>query len=103
MAIVCEAYPQVQVSKENFVNIQRAIDRLGDGLPEEGFTPKLIDTYTGKRATSVVFQEEETRNWLGNNVSSLKAWDLFGLEGLPTYKWVVGWFPGPVEDMEPYF
>jgi len=73
MAIVCEAYPQVQVSKENFVNIQRAIDRLGDGLPEEGFTPKLIDTYTGKRATSVVFQEEETRNWLGNNVSSLKA------------------------------
>jgi hypothetical protein len=54
MAIFCEAYPKVQVSKENFVNIQRAINGLEDGLPEEGFTPKLIDTCTGKRATSVV-------------------------------------------------
>jgi hypothetical protein len=72
MVIVCDAYPQVQVSKENFVNIQRAIDGLKDGLPE-GFTHKLINTYTGKRATSVVYQEEETQNWLGNNVSFLKA------------------------------
>jgi len=72
MATVCDAYPKVQVSKENF-NIQRAIDELEDGLPEEGFTPKLIDTYTGKRSMIVVCQEEETRNWLGDNVSSLKA------------------------------
>jgi hypothetical protein len=54
MAIVCDAFPQVQVSKENFVNFQRAIDGLVDGLPEEGFTRKLIDTYRAKGATKVV-------------------------------------------------
>jgi hypothetical protein len=39
MAILCDSYPQVQVSKENFVNIQWAIDGPVDGLPEEGCSP----------------------------------------------------------------
>jgi hypothetical protein len=39
MAIVCEGYPEDQVSKNNFNNIQRAISGLVEELPEEGFTP----------------------------------------------------------------
>ena len=108
MAVVCDSHPQVQVSKENFVNIQRAIDGLVDGLPEEGFTHKLIDIYRAKRATTVVCQEEETQNYLGSNVSSMKVWDCsrlktFGLEALSTCKRVVGWLRGPAEYTESYF
>jgi len=47
MAIVCEGYPGVQVSKESFGDILRAVGGLVDGLPEEGFTPRLIDMYIG--------------------------------------------------------
>ena len=36
MAIICDGYPKVQVFKDNFVSIQRAITRLVDGLLEEG-------------------------------------------------------------------
>jgi hypothetical protein len=84
----------VQVSKEYFVKIQRAIDGLVDGLADEGFTHKLIDTYRAKGATTLVCHDEETWNWLGSNVSFLKAWDcsrlkMFGFEGLLTYKRVV--------------
>jgi hypothetical protein len=32
--IVCEDYPKEQISRDNFVDIQRAINRLVDGLPE---------------------------------------------------------------------
>lgn len=108
MAILCDAYPQVQVYKENFVNIQRAIDGIVDGLPEEGFTHKLIDTCRAKGATTSVCHDEETWNWLGRNISSLKTWDWsratkFGLEALPTYRRVVAWFPGPAEDTERCF
>jgi hypothetical protein len=45
VAVVCEDYPGVQISKDNFVDIQRAIGQLVDELPEEGFTPRLVDTY----------------------------------------------------------
>jgi hypothetical protein len=33
MAIVCEDYTKTQLTKENFVDIQREIGRLVDGLP----------------------------------------------------------------------
>ena len=39
VAVVCENYPESQISKENFVDIQWAIGWLVDELPEEGFTP----------------------------------------------------------------
>jgi len=45
MAIVCEGYLGVQISRENFVDIQRAICVLVDELLEEVFTPRLIETY----------------------------------------------------------
>jgi hypothetical protein len=73
MAIICDGYPKVQVSKENFVNIQRAIGGLVDWLPEEGFTPTLIDTYWAKGAAIVVCQDEETRDWLGSKVTKMNA------------------------------
>jgi hypothetical protein len=91
----------VQVSNENFINIQRAIGRLVDGLPEEGFIPMLLDTYWAKGGAIVVFQDEETWDWLGSEVPKMNAWEgsmlrMVGLEA--TYKRVVAWFPGPAED-----
>ena len=44
MAVVCEGYPRDQISRDNFIDIQRAIGRLVDGLPEEGLTPRLVDS-----------------------------------------------------------
>jgi hypothetical protein len=40
MAVVCDGYPEVKVSKENFVDIWQAVGGLVDGLPEERFTPQ---------------------------------------------------------------
>ena len=105
MAIICDVYPKVQVSNDNFINIQRAIGGLVDGLPEEGFTPRLLDTYWAKGAAIVVCQDEETRDWLGSEVPKMNAWEgsrlrMVGLEALPTYKRVVAWFPSPAEDTE---
>jgi hypothetical protein len=37
---VSENYPESQISKENFADIQQAIGRLVDELPEEGFIPQ---------------------------------------------------------------
>jgi hypothetical protein len=40
LAIVCEDYSKTQLTKENFVDIQRVIGQLVDELPEEGLTPQ---------------------------------------------------------------
>jgi hypothetical protein len=52
----------------------------------------------------VICQDEETRDWLDSKVPTLTAWEgsrlkMMGQDALPTYKRVVAWFPGPVEDM----
>ena len=39
MAIICDSYSEVQLSKENFLEIRWATGGLVDGLPEECFTP----------------------------------------------------------------
>jgi hypothetical protein len=70
-----------------------------DGLPEEGFTPRLIDIYWTKGAAVVVCQDKETRDWLASSVPNLKAWEgsklkVVGLEALPTYRIVLAWLPG---------
>ena len=49
----------------------------------------------------MVFQDEETWDWLGSEVPKMNAWEgsmlrMVGLEA--TYKRVVAWFPGPAED-----
>jgi len=52
--------------------------------------------------------KKPTTGWLAGKVPTLRAWEgsrlkMVGLDALPTYKRVVAWFPGPVEDMERYF
>jgi hypothetical protein len=42
MTIVCDGYPEIQVSRENFVSIQRATGGLVDELPEEEFTTSSL-------------------------------------------------------------
>ena len=98
----------MQVSNENFINILRAIGGLVHGLPEEGFTPRLLDTYWTKGADIVVCHDEETRDWLDSEVPKMNVWEgsklrMVGLEALPTYKRVMAWFQGPAEDTERLF
>ena len=98
MAIVCEGYLGIQDSRENFADIQQAIRGLVYELHEEGFTPRLIDTYWTKGAAIMVCQDEETKDWLAGNVPTLTAWEgsrlkMMGLNALPTYKRVVAWLP----------
>ena len=107
VAVVSENYPESQLSEENFVDIQRAVGRLVDELPGEGFIPRLVDSYWAKWATIMVCLDEETKDWLASRLSTLEAWEgsrlnVVGLDALPTYKRVVAWFPGPVEDAERY-
>jgi len=65
-----------------------------DGLPEEGVTPRLVNSYWPKGAAIMVCQYEETRDWLAARVPTLVAWEgsrlkMVGLDALPTYRRVV--------------
>jgi hypothetical protein len=91
MAIVCEDLPETLISKEYLVEIQRAIGRLVDGLPEWGFIPSLVITYSAKGAAIIVCHDQETCDWLAGAVPTLGAWEgsklkMVGLDALPTYK-----------------
>ena len=103
VAVVCKDYPREQISRDNFADIQRVIGQLVDGLLEEGFTPRLVDSYWSKGAAIMVCQDTETREWLENQAPTMVAWEgsrpkVVGLDALPTYRTVVAWFLGPVED-----
>jgi len=107
VAVVYENYPESQISKENFVDFQRAIIRLVDEHPGEWCTPRQVDSYWVKGAAIVVCHDEMTKDWLAARVPTLVAWEdsrlkIVGLNALPTYKRVVAWFPGPVEDTKQY-
>ena len=76
-----------------------------DGLLEEGFTPRLIDSYWSKGAAIMVCQGEPTKDWLTSQAPTMVAWEgsrlkVVGLDALPTYRRVVAWFPGPMEGTE---
>jgi hypothetical protein len=65
VAVICESYPGTQISRENFVDIQRAVGRLVDELPEEGFIPKLVDSYWAKGAAVMVcMTNRQKTGWL---------------------------------------
>ena len=105
MAVVFEGYPRDQISRDNFVGIQRTIGRFVDGLTEERFTPRMVDSYRSKGAAIMVCQDEPTRDWLADKLPTMTAWEgsrlkVVGTDVLPTYKRVAAWFPGPVEDTE---
>jgi hypothetical protein len=79
-----------------------------DELPEEGFTPRLVDTYWAKGTAIMVCQDADTKDWLEKQVPSMVAWEgsrlkVVGKDALPTYKRVAAWFPGPMEDTERLF
>jgi len=100
MAIVCDSYLGIQLSKENVLSIQWVIRGLVDGLPEEKFTPRLTDTCWAKGAAIMVWQDEETRDWLGGQAPTLKDWEgsrlkIGGLDTLPTYYKIGGLVHGP--------
>ena len=48
VAIVCEGCTGDYISRDNFVDLQRAIGRLVDVLPEEDVTQRLFDSYWAK-------------------------------------------------------
>jgi hypothetical protein len=43
VVVVSDDYPRSNISGENFFDIQRAIGRLVDELPDEGLTSRLVD------------------------------------------------------------
>jgi len=56
----------------------------------------------------MVCQDKETKGWLASKVPTLTAWEgswlkLVVVDALPTYRRVVAWFPGLLEDTERYF
>ena len=101
---MCKDYPNSQVSREHFLDIQQAISQPVDELPEDRFTPRPADSYWSKGAAIMVCNDVMTKDWLAAKVPTLVAWEgsrlkVVGLDALPTFKRVVAWFPGPVEDM----
>jgi hypothetical protein len=72
---VCEGYPGTQVTKDNFVVIQKAVGRLVDQLSEEGFTPGLADSYWAKRAAIMVCQDQGNCDCLARLVPNMTAWE----------------------------
>jgi hypothetical protein len=71
-------------------------------------TPRLVDSYWAKAAAIMVCQHKETSDWLAASVPILVAWEssrlkMVGLDALSTYKRVVAWLLGPLEDTERYF
>jgi hypothetical protein len=108
MTIVCEVHTGTQISRENFADIQWAIGQFVDEVPEDGFTPRLADTYWAKGAATMVCQDHKNSDWLTAKVPTLVTWEgsrlkMVGLDALPTYRRVAAWLPGPMEDTQRYF
>jgi hypothetical protein len=72
VAAMCEDNMKSQVSREHFADIQRAIGQLVDELPEEGFTPRLADSYWSKGAAIMVCQDVSNKDWLASKVGTLE-------------------------------
>jgi hypothetical protein len=108
VAIVYEDYLETQIPREKFVDIQKGVDRLADGLPEEGFTLQLLNAYWSKRAVIMVCQDQETCDWFARSAPTLTAWEgsrfkLVEMDALPIFKRITAWFPGPPDDTETLF
>jgi hypothetical protein len=68
------------------------IGRLVDELPEEGFTPRLVDTYWSKGAAIMVCQDMDTKERLEKQAPIMAAW-----EGSRLNLWAWMLFP-PIRD-----
>jgi hypothetical protein len=49
MVIMTKDYPETQTPKQNFVDVERAIGWLVNGLPDKGFTPLVCSIPIGLR------------------------------------------------------
>jgi hypothetical protein len=108
VAIVCDDYPGTPIPRTRFGDVQRPVGRLADGLPEEGFTPQLLDTYWSKGAAIMVCQDQDTCDWFARSAPNLTAWEgskfkVVEMDALPVFKRVAAWFPGPLEDTDTLF
>jgi hypothetical protein len=56
---VREDYPENYISREYFVEVQKAFGRLVDGHPEYGFTMRLVDTNWYKEAVIMISRDQE--------------------------------------------
>ena len=88
---MCEDYPKSQVSREDFVRHPASYWLVVDELPEEGFIPRLADSYWSKRAAIMVCQDEMTKDLLAAKVSTLLPLEgsrlkVVGFDALPTFK-----------------
>jgi hypothetical protein len=117
VAAVHENYPEGQLSKDNFADIQRAIGRLVDEIPEEKFVPRPVDSYWAKEAAILVCHDwlaarvptlgmleyEEMRSQ-GRGAPAWVSWDLSRpLESLDeTYNTssIIGWLTSTGQDGE---
>jgi hypothetical protein len=103
VATVCEDYPETQFSREKFGDIQTAVGRLVDGLPDEGFTLQLLDAYWSNGAAIMVCQDQEACDWFARSAPTLTALEgsrfkVVEMDALSIFKRVTAWFPGPPED-----
>lgn len=44
-----------------------------DELPEEGVTPRMVDSYWAKRATVMICYDEQTKDWLLTRIPTMVA------------------------------
>jgi hypothetical protein len=108
VATVCEDYLETLIPRKKFVDIQKAVGRLVDGLPEEGLTLQLLNAYWSKGVMIMVCQDQETCDWLARSVPTLTAWEgsrfkVVEMDALPTFKRVTALFLDPLEDTETLF
>jgi len=72
VAVVRENYTESEISKENFLDIQQAIGRLVDELPEAH--PQVGWFLLGKGAAITFCHDESTKDWLAARVTTLVTW-----------------------------
>jgi hypothetical protein len=99
VSVVIENYPEKQISKENFVDIQRAVgdmlmSSLRRGSPQAGRF--LLD----KRGSHYGLLDEAIKNLQASSQPALENWEfsrleIAGLDALPTYKRLVAWVCAP--------
>ena len=75
---------------------------------KRGSSPRLVDAYFAKGAAIMVCHDEVIKDRLAAKVTKMVACEssrlnMVALDALPTYKNVVTWFLGPVEDTGRYF
>ena len=106
MTVVSENSPEKQISKENFVDFQRAFGDMWMCSLRRGF-PDAGRFLLGKRGSHYGLLVETIKNWLASSVPTLENWEgsrleIVGLYALPTYKRLVARFLSPVKDTERY-